>query len=518
MLIDNVRVACADSIEVPTEPYTPADLGTEFFAKINVADGINLSLSGSDVIASKQSLAPAQVWKFVQQPDGSYEILNMKRYLVFDVTGAADASNTNVGIYNDMNSVAQRWFIYETAKGYVFRPLCSGSCVLDVPTETANTSAVINGYSGADSQLFNLDIVEKYLELGSVIDLGTDIYAKIVAGNGMNLSLYDTNVIIYPDSTSAAQVWKFERQSNGSYKIINQKSGTSVLEVADGADAAGINVQLGTDNDSINQRWYVYQIDGGYALRPANSYSRVLDVYGGALLSMSNVQINNYYGETGQAFNFSIQEGYGDPLTADNMTAFRKIMYAVETGGQVYGQADYTDFTEAYTNTPEEHAITIGAGQWYGPEAKTLLNLIRSTDPTTFAALDTEGIGNDLDTANWSTYQLSKTSAKAKCIKAIISSEVGKKCQDQLMDEQLVKYLAEAESLGITDLRTKMMCANIRHLGGLSALKRVLAKTEQPYSLDTIMTAMESDTGNQVGTFTSRHKFVYNHLKQYVVY
>jgi hypothetical protein len=200
------------------------------------------------------------------------------------------------------------------------------------------------------------------------------------------------------------------------------------------------------------------------------------------------------------------------------MTAFRKIMYAVETGGQVYGQADYTDFTEAYTNTPEEHAITIGAGQWYGPEAKTLLNLIRSTDPALFASLDTEGIANDLDTANWSSYQISKTSAKAKCIKAIISTDVGKKCQDQLMDEQLVKYLTEAESLGITDLRTKMMCANIRHLGGLSALKRVLAKTEQPYSLDTIMTAMESDTGNQVGTFKSRHKFVYNNLLKYVVY
>ena len=29
----------------------------------------------------------------------------------------------------------------------------------------------------------------------------------------------------------------------------------------------------------------------------------------------------------------------------------KKILYAVETGGQVYGNQDYKDFTEAYTNS-----------------------------------------------------------------------------------------------------------------------------------------------------------------------
>lgn len=40
----------------------------------------------------------------------------------------------------------------------------------------------------------------------------------------------------------------------------------------------------------------------------------------------------------------------------------RKIIYAVETGGQVYGNVNYDDFTEAYANSSNEHAITIGAG------------------------------------------------------------------------------------------------------------------------------------------------------------
>jgi hypothetical protein len=198
------------------------------------------------------------------------------------------------------------------------------------------------------------------------------------------------------------------------------------------------------------------------------------------------------------------------------MAVIRKIIYAVETGGQVYGKVDYADFTEAYTNTDNEHAITIGGGQWYGTEAKTLLNLIRSTYPAKFKELDTEGIAADLDASDWSTYKLSKTSAKAKCIQKIISSDEGIKCQDKLIDDQMTKYMKEAESLGVTNLAAQMMCANIRHQGGLSAVKRVLGKTTKPYTLDSIYEALQTDTGNQVGAYKSRQKMVYNSLKTYL--
>ena len=144
------------------------------------------------------------------------------------------------------------------------------------------------------------------------------------------------------------------------------------------------------------------------------------------------------------------------------------------------------------------------------------MNNIRKADPVTFSKLDTAGVAADLDNKNWSEYRISKTSAKAKCIVAIISSDIGKKCQDELMDSQLSKYMKEAADLGVTDEAAQMMCANIRHLGGLSAVKRVLKKTETPYTMHTIYQAMQSDTGNQVGTFRSRHLMVYESLKKYI--
>ena len=128
-------------------------------------------------------------------------------------------------------------------------------------------------------------------------------------------------------------------------------------------------------------------------------------------------------------------------LTNAQKEVIRKIIYAVETGGQVYGGVSYDDFTEAYTNSSSEHAITIGGGAWYATEAQRLLKLIRTTDSALFKKLDTAGIGSDLDSKDWSTYKLSKGSAKAKCIQKMIGSNVCIKCQDSLIDSQMHKYI-----------------------------------------------------------------------------
>lgn len=202
-------------------------------------------------------------------------------------------------------------------------------------------------------------------------------------------------------------------------------------------------------------------------------------------------------------------------MDSSQLAVLRKIMYAVETGGQVYGNCRYDDFTEAYTNSSSEHAITIGAGQWYANEARKLLLRIQSADSTLFSSLDTAGIAADLS-SDWSSYQLSEGSAKANCIVAIIDTAVGHSCQDALMDEQMAEYVAEAAALGVTSPRAQAMCANFRHHGGYSAMKRIIDKTATPYTLDHLYAACQTDTGNQVGTYTSRQKFVYNALITYM--
>ena len=60
-----------------------------------------------------------------------------------------------------------------------------------------------------------------------------------------------------------------------------------------------------------------------------------------------------------------------------NIEVLRKILYAVESGGQVYGCQNYAAFIGAGANCSNEKAITIGAGQWYAGEAKKLLQKIQ---------------------------------------------------------------------------------------------------------------------------------------------
>ena len=202
-------------------------------------------------------------------------------------------------------------------------------------------------------------------------------------------------------------------------------------------------------------------------------------------------------------------------MTTEQKNVLRKIIYAVETGGQVYGQQDYSDFTEAYTNSSEEHAITIGAGQWYATEAQTLLKRIHDADTAQWDRLDNIGLWEQVQEADWSCFNISRNSQFANLIVQLISSKIGVKCQDSLMDEQLAAYADEAFKSGVTDARGQAMCVNFRHQGGQGAVTRILAKTQKPYTLDNLYAACQTDTGNQVGAYKSRQKFVYDALKTY---
>lgn len=215
-------------------------------------------------------------------------------------------------------------------------------------------------------------------------------------------------------------------------------------------------------------------------------------------------------------------------MTTAQKNVLKKILYAVETGGQVYGNQDYTDVTLQYTNSSAEHAITIGAGQWYGTEAKSLLMNIYTKYKSTFQKYDTKNlVYKDLINKSWSTYKLypkksmknySKTDAtKYTIIKNIISSDAGIKCQDALMISQINSYESLIRiSFGVTDAKAVAECINILHQGGYSSVKRVLNKTTKPYTLDNIYNAMKTDTGNQVGAYTTRQKKVYTWLNQYM--
>ena len=200
--------------------------------------------------------------------------------------------------------------------------------------------------------------------------------------------------------------------------------------------------------------------------------------------------------------------------TQSQMNILIKIIAAVETGGQIYGQARYDDYTPAYANCSNETSCTIGAFQEYGNLAKGLLQEILNTYPSTFRKYDNAGIESDLKRASWTGYSPARGSAKAKAIQAIISSPDGIKVQNNRIQKQMESHIAFAQKQGVSDVNALFMCANFIHQGGQTACTRILKKTKKPYTLDHLYAACKTDTGNQVGAYKTRQQKIYGWLKE----
>lgn len=286
-----------------TIPVTPEDLGDEFVAKItNTSTGKNVSVEGSSNVAQYENNTDlAQQWRFERQSDGSYKLTNIRYGLCMDVNGASSASDTNIQLWDDIGSTAQRWFIYRVNGSYVFRPACSDTCVLDLDWASTDNYANIQTwtYHGGDAQLFQINKIDD-----KPVDLGNGFVAKITNVNAdKNLSIYEpNNVILYQKSSSNAQLWRFERHADGSYEIINVKYNKR-LDVEWGNGNAGDNVCIWEDLDNAGQRWFIYEAaDGQYVLRPACSDDCVLDVSGAGTANETNIQIWSYNGCGAQLF------------------------------------------------------------------------------------------------------------------------------------------------------------------------------------------------------------------------
>lgn len=210
-------------------------------------------------------------------------------------------------------------------------------------------------------------------------------------------------------------------------------------------------------------------------------------------------------------------------MNAENLKVLTNVIGAVESGGQVYGNQRYDAYAAPYTNTPNEHTITLGWAQNYGPEAEKLIHMIYNTDPTTFSKLDTAtpAIGSMLG-KDWAGMRWNPNASQKKALIDLISSDVGKKCQDELFAELMDKFIKDCEKTYTKDIKAEMMYCEIRHLGGKASADRIFKRCNGNYSLDNIMASLAKDqddtsSSNQVGDqkFWSRHVKCYQFIDRY---
>lgn len=198
-------------------------------------------------------------------------------------------------------------------------------------------------------------------------------------------------------------------------------------------------------------------------------------------------------------------------ITNSQMKVMLNVLGAVETGGQIYGHRDYTDFTSPYTNSGAEYSCTAGAYQEYGENLRQLLLKIQREYPRTFKRYDTAGIAADLQ-KNWyyNPYTVRKGSAKANAIVKIISSPSGKLVQDYRAMELIDEYIGHAKGLGITNVRAALFAAECEHQGGYSAMRRIVLRASNKNSISSLYTSLTQDppNSNHIGAlkYRTRHR------------
>lgn len=209
-------------------------------------------------------------------------------------------------------------------------------------------------------------------------------------------------------------------------------------------------------------------------------------------------------------------------MNKEQLEILTNIVGAVESGGQIYGKRRYEAYAGAYANSHGEVTCTLGWAQNYGANARKLVQRIFDADKEAFLKADTAGIAKRLK-QDWVAIKWNPSTEEKKALIAIITTTAGKRCQDELFQEDVKKYIQHAEAFGVVDVAAQMMWCEIEHLGGLNSVKRIFSRAEKPYTPDSIFSSLledQKDTGNnnQVGDkiYQSRHECCVKWIKQYV--
>lgn len=192
---------------------------------LDVAGGKNVA--GTNVQLWKNNGSDAQKWKLVDTGDGRYKVVSKLvtdngKALVLEVQANKKASGTNIQIYVDNNTEAQRFYLLDP-----------------------NPDVAPSNYNLEDG----VYTVASYLNSNFVFDVASGSKDK-----GANIQIYKSN-------NTAAQKYIFVRDDDG-YYTIGILGSAKVLDVAGAKVTPTTNVQQWNYNGSDAQKWALMSSDG----------------------------------------------------------------------------------------------------------------------------------------------------------------------------------------------------------------------------------------------------------------
>lgn len=237
---------------------TPVDIGTNFYAFIiNVNAWKHLTVDSNvnvTIRSEKAGKSPDQVFRFERQADRSYKIISTANGWCLDVNGASSASGANVSVCGSNDSDAQRWYIYGSSGEYRLKAKCT-DCWLDTYGASTNDGTNIHMYSTSfdNAQKFQIWSLEDRPEAA---DIGDGFTAPILnTKSWITFENNDGNLILNKEVGKSNQLWKFQRNLDGSYTIFSCPDGMCI-DLYNFLHADDTNIGMCAPNNTNAQRWY----------------------------------------------------------------------------------------------------------------------------------------------------------------------------------------------------------------------------------------------------------------------
>ena len=250
----------------------------------------------------------AQIFKFIKNDDGSYEIVNKKSNKALDVKNGIAFNSANVWQFERNGTDAQKWLLEKTEDGYYYivSKLNPKYC-LDVELGENKNGKNVQIYekNGTKAQKFRLEEIKPMQSKRTITDGTYKIVSTIDETKVLDVADGSTkekaNIQLFTDNGTDAQKFMITYGEDGYYTIINKKSGKTISTVENNVTSGG-NIFQGNQVKTDAQKWIIQKnTDGTYTIFSKQS-ELCIDVHNAETYNGNNIWEYKSNGTNSQKF------------------------------------------------------------------------------------------------------------------------------------------------------------------------------------------------------------------------
>jgi len=264
----------------------------------------------------------AQQWILEKDAQGYYSIQSKANRLYVDIPSGKAVTGSNLQLYTGNHTEAQK-FIFEKVDPikaektipegiyYIASALSDQKVLTIADGKTTNTANVQIEDKGRQYQKFALSYNEN-LKAYTIKAFHSDKVLDVAGGGQANFS----NVQQYESNQTKAQQWIIQKTEDGYYSIIS-KCNYLFLDLGGGSTKNGTNVQVYEPNQTKAQKFSFEKIEpikaepllenGVYKIESALNNRKVLDIANGSNANGANLQIWDWDAVQQQKFQITYQ-------------------------------------------------------------------------------------------------------------------------------------------------------------------------------------------------------------------